>query len=351
MKLSDLADALSCQLQGEGGIEIKGVAGLREAEEGDLTFVANPRYLKHLEETRASAIILSFSDPPSTRPTLRTENPYLAFAKALRILHPPALPSPGIHPSACLEEGVRLGEGVSIGALTFVGRGAEIGEGSILFPQVHVGRGSRIGKGCLLYPQVMIREGVCIGDRVIIHSGAVLGSDGFGYAKDQEGHYHKIPQIGGVLIEDEVEIGANVTIDRATLGQTRIGRGTKIDNLVQIAHNVEIGQDTILIAQVGIAGSTKLGNRVTLAGQVGLIGHLEIGDDCVVGSQSGVVEDLKPGSVVTGSPAIPHPLFRRMVVSLPRVPEMLKTLRDLKKRLEELEKGTSAQPAGSREQE
>jgi len=349
LKLSELADALSCQLQGEGEIEIKGAAGLREAKEGDLTFVANPRYLKHLEETRASAIILSFSDPPSAKPTLRTEHPYLAFAKALKILHPQPLPSPGVHSSACLEEGVQLGKGVSIGAFTFVGRGAEIGDGTILFPQVYIGQGSRIGKDCVLYPQVMVREGVWMGDRVIIHSGTILGSDGFGYAKDQEGRYHKIPQIGGVLIEDEVEIGANVTIDRATLGQTRVGRGTKIDNLVQIAHNVEIGQDTIIIAQVGIAGSTKVGNRVTLGGQVGIIDHLEIGDHSMVGSQSGVAEDLKPGSIVTGSPAVPHHLFRRIAVSLPRIPEILKRLRNLERRLEELEKGASAQSAASEE--
>jgi UDP-3-O-[3-hydroxymyristoyl] glucosamine N-acyltransferase len=186
----------------------------------------------------------------------------------------------------------------------------------------------------------MVREGVWIGDRVIIHSGAVLGSDGFGYAKDKEGRYHKIPQVGGVAIEDEVEIGANVTIDRATLGQTRIARGTKIDNLVQIAHNVEIGQDSIIISQAGIAGSTKVGNRVTLGGQVGIIDHIVIGDDCMVGSQSGLAADLKPGSMVTGSPAVPHSLFLRMAASLPRVPEMLKSIRNLEKRLQDLEKRT-----------
>jgi UDP-3-O-[3-hydroxymyristoyl] glucosamine N-acyltransferase len=345
LKLSDLAKALSCQLEGEGGIEIQGVAGLKEAKEGDLSFIANPRYLKYLDQTRASAIILSFSDPPSSRPTLRTDNPYLAFAKALEILHPQSLPSPGIHPTAILEEDVRLGEGVSIGAHTFMGRGAQIGDQSILFPQVYIGQGSRIGEGCILYPQVMVREGVWIGNRVIIHSGAVLGSDGFGYAKDTEGRYHKIPQVGGVLIEDEVEIGANVTIDRGTLGQTRVCRGTKIDNLVQIAHNVEIGQDTIIISQVGIAGSTKVGNRVTLAGQVGIIGHIEIGDDCIVGSQSGVAEDLKPKSIVTGSPAIPHNLWRRMIVSLPRLPELLKSVRELEKRLQQIKGNESARQA------
>lgn len=342
MRLRDLAEALSCELVGEGEIEIRGVAGIREAKEGELTFVADSRHLRYLEATEASAIILSPKDPPSTKPTLRTDNPYLAFAKALELLHPQTLPSPGVHSAAILEGGVRLGEGTSIGALTFIGKGAEIGDHSILFPQVYIGRGSRIGKGCLLYPQVVVREGVWIGDRVIIHSGAVLGSDGFGYAKDKEGRYHKIPQIGGVRVEDDAEIGANVAIDRATLGQTRVGRGTKIDNLVQIAHNVQVGQDTIIISQVGIAGSTKIGNRVTLAGQVGIIGHLEIGDDSIVGSQSGVRENLNPGSIMTGSPAIPHNLYRRMAVSLPKVPELIKTIRALEKRLQELEEKASS---------
>ena len=342
MRLRDLAETLSCQLVGEGELEIRGVAGIREAKEGDLTFVADARHLKYLEETQASAIILSPKDPPSAKPTLRTDNPYLAFAKALQLLHPQVLPSPGVHPTALLEEGVQLGGGVSIGAFTFIGKEAEIGDDSILFPQVYVGQGSRIGKGCLLYPQVTVREGVWIGDQVIIHSGAVLGSDGFGYAKDKKGRYHKIPQVGGVLVEDDAEIGANVTIDRATLGRTRIGRGTKIDNLVQIAHNVQIGDDAIIISQVGIAGSTRIGNRVTLAGQVGIISHIEIGDDSIVGSQSGVVEDLGPGSIVTGSPAIPHNLFRRMAVSLPKVPELIKRIRALEKRIQELEEKASS---------
>jgi UDP-3-O-[3-hydroxymyristoyl] glucosamine N-acyltransferase len=337
MRLRDLAEALSCQLVGEGEVEIRGVASIREAKEGELTFVADARHLKHLEETQASAIILSLQDPPSAKPTLRTDNPYLAFAKALQLLHPQALPSPGVHPTAVLEEGVRLGEGVFVGAFTFIGKESMVGDRSILFPQVYIGRGSHIGKGCLLYPQVMVREGIWIGDRVIVHSGTVLGSDGFGYAKDKEGRYHKIPQIGGVRVEDDVEIGANVTIDRATLGQTRIGRGTKIDNLVQIAHNVQVGQDTVIVSQVGIAGSTKIGNRVTLAGQVGIVGHIEIGDDSIVGSQSGVAENLGPKSIVTGSPAIPHNLFLQMAVSLPKVPELIKTVRALERRIQELE--------------
>jgi UDP-3-O-[3-hydroxymyristoyl] glucosamine N-acyltransferase len=342
MRLRDLAETLSCQLVGEGELEIRGVAGIREAKEGDLTFLADARHLKYLQETQASAIILSPKDPPSAKPTLRTDNPYLAFAKALQLLHPQVLPAPGIHPTALLEEGVQLGEGVSIGAFTYIGKEAEIGDHSILFPQVFVGQGSRVGKGCLLYPQVTVREGVWIGDRVIIHSGAILGSDGFGYAKDREGRYHKIPQIGGVLVEDDAEIGANVTIDRATLGQTRIGRGTKIDNLVQIAHNVQIGHDAIIISQVGIAGSTKIGNRVTWAGQVGIISHIEVGDDSIVGSQAGVTENLKPASIVLGSPAIPHNLFLRMAVSLPKVPELIKTIRALEKRIQELEAKASS---------
>jgi len=344
LKLKELAQELGCELEGNGEVEIRAIAGLREAGEGDLTFVANPRYLKYVEETRASAIILSPSDPPLSKPTLRTDNPYLAFARALEIFYPVSRPAPGVHPSAVLEEGVELGQEVSIGALTFVGRGAHIGDRSILFPQVFVGAGSQIGEDSILYPQVTVREGVRIGNRVIVHSGAVIGSDGFGYAKDGQGRYRKIPQVGGVMIEDEVEIGANVTIDRATLGDTRIGRGTKIDNLVQIAHNVQIGEDTIIISQVGIAGSTRVGNRVILAGQAGVVDHVQIGDDCIVGSQSGVAGDLEAGSVVLGSPAIPQHLFKRMAVSLPRVPEMLKSLRNLERRVQSLEEASGGRP-------
>lgn len=337
MKLAELAELLGCVLVGDGSVEVTGLSGIEEAKEGDLSFVVHSRYFPCLATTKAAAVIVHHNAPSCPRPTLRTDNPYLAFAKALSCLYPRLIPSFGVHPSAILGPGVHLGEGVSIGALCYLGKEVEIGEGTTIYPQVYVGEGSKIGARCLIYPQVTIREGVILGDRVIVHCGAVIGSDGFGYARDADGRYFKIPQVGGVLVEDEVEIGANVTIDRATLGLTRIGRGTKIDNLVQIAHNVVIGQDTVIVAQVGIAGSAKVGDRVTLAGQVGVVDHVEIGDDSTVGPQSGVAQSLPPKSVVTGSPAIPHQTWKRIVLSLPKMPELLKTLRRLEDRMGRLE--------------
>ncbi|MBI2563793.1 MAG: UDP-3-O-(3-hydroxymyristoyl)glucosamine N-acyltransferase [candidate division NC10 bacterium] len=249
---------------------------------------------------------------------------------------PSSVPPPGIHPTAVVAADARVAPSASVGPLTVVGSGAEVGTDTILEAQVAVGAGVRIGRGCRIFPQVTLRDGVVLGDRVTVHSGAVIGADGFGYARD--GHrYVKIPQIGRVVIEDEVEIGANVTIDRATLGETRIGRGTKIDNLVQIGHNVRVGADTVIVAQVGISGSTRIGSRVTLAGQVGVVDHVDIGDDVIVGAQAGVTKDIPAGSVVLGSPAIPHGEFKRQLAVAARLPEMRKILRALEERLAALE--------------
>lgn len=337
MKLADLAELLGCSLVGDGGVEVKGVAGIEEAREGDLSFVAHPRYFPYMATTRAAALIVPPDAPECPCPTLRTDNPYLAFAKALSHFYPSQRPSPGIHPSAHISSGVRLGKGVSIGALTYLGEGVEVGEGTTIYPLVYIGEFTRIGSHCLIYPLVTIRERAILKDRVIVHSGAVIGSDGFGYTKDLEGRSFKIPQVGSVILEDEVEVGANVTIDRATLGFTRIGKGSKIDNLVQIAHNVVIGQDTIILAQVGIAGSTTIGDRVTLAGQVGVVDHVEIGADSIVGSQAGVAQPLPPKSVVMGSPAIQHQAWKRAALSFPKLPELIQALRRLEERVKKLE--------------
>ncbi|HEY7678552.1 MAG TPA: UDP-3-O-(3-hydroxymyristoyl)glucosamine N-acyltransferase, partial [Candidatus Methylomirabilis sp.] len=264
MRLSELAAALGCSLEGDGAVEIRGLRGIREAEAGDLTFVANPRYLESLATSRAAAVILGPEVPRPPMAALRSSNPYLAFARALRLLHPAPPEPPGVHPTAVLEEGVRLGPGVRIGALCFVGGGSDIGAGSSVAPQVHIGRGVRLGRECVIHPHAVVADGCWLADRVVVQSGAVIGGDGFGYARDRDGRYHKIPQVGRVVLEDDVEVGANTTIDRATMGETRIGRGTKIDNLVQIAHNVVVGQDTVIVAQVGISGSTTVGSRVTL---------------------------------------------------------------------------------------
>ncbi len=337
MRLRELADRLECRLVGDGEIEVRGLAPFDGAGEGDLAFVTNPQDLQRLGASRASALILKEPGAPCSRPVLLAGDPYLAFVRALRLFHPPDVPTPGVHPSSVVRDGVRLAEGVAIGALSYVEEGVVIGPRSVIGPQVYIGKGSRLGADCQIYPQVMIREGVEIGDRVIIHSGAVIGSDGFGYLRDRRGVRIKIPQVGRVVLEDDVEIGANVTIDRATMGVTRVRRGSKIDNLVQIAHNVTVGEDTVVAAQTGISGSTKIGGRVTLAGQVGIVDHVEIGDDVTVGAQAGVTKNIPPGAVWLGSPAVPHLEFKRGLAAVNRLPRLLKLIQRIDARLMALE--------------
>jgi UDP-3-O-[3-hydroxymyristoyl] glucosamine N-acyltransferase len=336
VQLTELAKRLGCSLEGEGGIEIRAVRSLEDAGPQDLTFVAHERYLPRLGASGAAAVILGDGLPSVARPALRTPNPVLAFARALNLFHPPAVPVPGIHPSAVTAPDVRVDASASIGPLCVLGPGVEVGAGTILEAHVCAAAGVRIGRDCRIFPQVTLRDGVVLGDRVRIHSGTVIGADGFGYVRD--GHLHvKIPQVGRVVIEDDVEIGANTAIDRATLGETRIGRGTKIDNLVQIAHNVRVGEDTVIVAQVGISGSSRIGSRVTLAGQVGIVDHVQIGDGVVIGPQSGVTKDLPPGAMVMGSPAIPHGEYKRQVAATARLPLLKKALRALEERLAALE--------------
>ena len=336
MRLGELAERLGCRLEGDGGLEINAVRGLEDAGPRDLGFVAQERYLSRLQASAAGAVILAEGWPPVDRPALRAPNPVLAFARALTLLHPLSNPAPGIHPTAVVAPDARVAPDASVGPLTVLGRGVEVGAGTTLDAHVSVGAGVRIGAGCRIFPQVVLRDGVLLGDRVIVHSGTVIGADGFGFVRDGQRHV-KIPQIGRVVIEDDVEIGANVAIDRATLGETRIGRGTKIDNLVHIAHNVRVGADTVIAGQSGIAGSSGIGSRVTLAGQVGVVDHVEIGDDVIVGAQAGVTKDIPAGSVMLGSPAIAHGEFKRQLVSVARLPEMRKLLRSLEERLAALE--------------
>ncbi len=337
MRLRELAEKLGCRLVGDGEIEVRGLAPFDEAGEGDLAFVANPRDLQRLGASRASALILREQGAACSKPALLTSDPYMAFVEALRLFHHPDVPPPGAHPSSIVRDGARLAEGVAIAALSYVEEEVVIGPRSVIGPQVYIGRGSRLGADCRIYPQVVIREGVEIGDRVIIHSGAVIGSDGFGYLRDRRGVRVKIPQVGRVILEDDVEIGANVTIDRATMGTTRVRRGSKIDNLVQIAHNVTVGEDTVIAALSGISGSTKIGDRVTLAGQVGIVDHVEIGDDVTVGAQAGVTKDIPPGMVFLGSPAVPHLEFKRGLAAANRIPRLLKIMQQIEARLLALE--------------
>ncbi len=346
MRLDDLAERIGCRLEGDGGLEVKHLRPIEVAGPDDLSFLTDAAALPRVAESRAGALILPDKAPSIDRPCLRTSNPYLAFARALTILESSPRPPAGIDPSAVVHSSARVDPSCSIGPLCVIGPLAEIDAETVLDAQVFVGAGCRIGQRCRVYPHVTLREQTVLGSGVIVHSGAVIGADGFGYAKDGA-QYVKIPQVGRVVLEDDVEIGANTTIDRATLGETRIGRGTKIDNLVHIAHNVRIGPDSVILAQVGIAGSTQVGARATIAGQVGIVDHVTLGDDVIVGSQSGVSKDIPAGSIVLGAPATPHREFKRQVAAVARLPEYAKVIRQLESKVAALEQklaNTGAEP-------
>ena len=331
LSLGELAERVGARLEGDGKVKITGAAPIATAAEGEITFLANRRYLKHLENTRAAAVVLDMDTACSGRPALRHVNPYLTFARVIDILYPDRrLVEGGIHESAVVETGAAVDPSAAIGPLCHVRTGAVIGKNTQLVSSIYVGPEVSIGDDCLIYPGVRILAGSRIGSRVIIHSSTVIGSDGFGYAESDTG-LKKIKQIGWIEIDDEVEIGSNCSVDRGALGPTRIGRGTKIDNLVQIAHNVEIGRNCIIVSQVGISGSTRIGDGVILAGQVGLVGHLEIGDGVKVAAQSGVSKSLAPGSAVLGSPAREIMESKKIEAALRRLPELLKRVRRLEK--------------------
>lgn len=348
VSLQQLSDLAQGEIRGDPKRMISGVAGLREAKPGQLSFLANPRYTADLEKTQASAVLLGRETPEEqTQPLMSrgisivlVEDPYFAFAQILQFFHVKPYSPSGISPQAAIGKDVQLGRDLSIHPFVRIEDHVKIGDRVTVYPGSFIGEGSEIGEDCLIYPNVTIREGTKVGKRVILHSGVVVGSDGFGFAT-RAGRHHKIPQVGIVVIEDDVELGANVTVDRATLGQTVIKRGTKVDNLVQIAHNVVVGEDCIIVAQAGISGSTELGHHVVLAGQVGVVGHLKIGDGVRVGAQSGVAQDVAPGQTISGSPAIPHPQWLRVQAVLPQLPEMRKRIRHLEKRIETLEQKIS----------
>ena len=337
LTLGELAKLVGGTLTGDGSTLIRGVNGIKEAGVGEITFLANPKYTSLLGATKASAVIVGrgVSAPIAA---IAVSNPDLAFGLiAERLNGAPVILPPGIHPTAVVARDAALGRNVSIGAHAVIESGASIGEGAVLYPQTYVGHGAKIGPACLVYPQVVVRDHCELGARVILHSGTVIGSDGFGYATEK-GVHQKIPQVGIVVIEDDVEIGANVTIDRARFGKTVIGRGTKIDNLVQIGHNVALGEGCLLVAQSGISGSTKLGHHVIMAGQAGLIGHLDIGDGAIITAQSGVTKDVPPGTVMAGAPASERTTHLKELAALSKLPEALQEIRRLRKELEELKK-------------
>lgn len=337
--LAEIAAIVGGRVHGDESAVIRAVASFEDAGEGEITFVSDKKYLKNIGACRASALIVS--DPKAGDGAFNiivVKNPMLAFARLMEVFRPMDLPAAGISPRASVHPGAVVGKGVAVQPFAVVDEGASIGDGTVLHAGVYVGRGATVGAGAVLYQGVVVREECVVGDRVIIHCNSVIGSDGFGYTQDA-GRYVKIPQRGIVRIEDDVEIGACVTIDRATLGETVIGKGSKIDNLVQIAHNVRIGSDTIIVAQVGIAGSTSVGSRVQIGGQVGVAGHIEIGDDVMIGAQSGITGNVAPKKVVSGYPAIGHTDWLRAAASFEKLPEIRKKLSEIEKRLASLESG------------
>ncbi len=337
MTLLEIAQRLGCRLEGDGRLEITGVAAIEHAGPGDLTFLSNPKYARAVASTRASAIILPEQAPAAPCAVLRSPEPYVMFARALALLRPQPPAVAGVHRSAVIEDGASVAADASVGAFVFVGAGAEIGSRTVLHPFVHVGPRARIGADCIVHAHVSIREAVTIGNRVVLQDGAVIGSDGFGFATRGDGTHEKIPQLGSVVIDDDVEIGANSTVDRPPLGATRIGRGTKIDNLVQVAHGVDVGEDVFLAAQVGIAGSTRVGDRVVLAGQVGVSGHITIGHGARATAQTGIPNSVPPGAFVSGYPAIENREWLKASAIFKRLPEMRRALNDLQERIERLE--------------
>lgn len=329
IRLSELAARIGARLAGDDAA-VTGIAPIESAGPGQVTFLANPKYARFARESGASGIIARDALEGARAAFLIAENPYYAFVCAVEIFHPATRPDPGVSPKASIHPGARMGRDVTVGPFAVVEEAASIGDRTVLFPGAVIGKGVSVGDDCRVYPNVTLYEGVRIGSRVILHAGCVIGSDGFGFAPSPSG-YRKFPQVGTVEIEDDVEIGANTTVDRAALGVTRIARGTKLDNLVQVGHNVEIGRDTVIAAQAGISGSCRIGSRVMIGGQAGLAGHLEIEDGIMLGAKCGVPGTLRASEarVWSGIPAMPHPTWLRMSTLLPKLPELFRRVRRL----------------------
>lgn len=336
MKLGKIAEQLGCELRGSAEIEISGVAGIEEAEKGELTFVSNPKYLSQIKSTHAGAIVLSPKAPPTPIPTLISENPYLTFAQAIELFYQPPEPIPGIHPTATVADTATLGENYSIGANAVIGEGVQLGDNALLHPNVVIYPYAQIGDDFLAHAHSVVREYCRIGDRVVLQNGAVVGSDGFGFAPRADQSYYKMMQSGIAVLEDDVEVGANTCIDRSTVGETRIGQGTKLDNLVQIGHGSRVGRHTILAGQAGLAGSTRVGDHVMLGGQVGAAGHITIGDQVVATAQTGIARSVESGKMISGTPEMDSALWKRNYLLLKELPQLVDTIKRLEKEVTEL---------------
>jgi UDP-3-O-[3-hydroxymyristoyl] glucosamine N-acyltransferase len=354
MKLREIAATLGCAITSPGAdgadIEIGGVAGMEAAGPDQITFLANPKYAHKVKDTRAGAIIVHESVGELPIPALLSKNPYLDFARALELFYTAPRPPVGIHPTAAISEDATVGENASIGAFVVVGPHVSIGRNAVLHPHVVVYEGVTIGDDFLAHSHVTVREHCRIGNRVILQNGVVIGGDGFGFAKRADGTHYKIPQSGPTILEDDVEIQSLTNIDRATVGETRIRRGAKIDGLVQVGHACEVGEDNIICSQAGLAGSTILEKNVLLAGQAGISGHLTIHEGAIVYAQAGIGGDVAAGTVVAGSPAFDASTWRRAVTAFPRLPEILRQMRQLERRVAELE-AASRQPAAGQPKE
>jgi UDP-3-O-[3-hydroxymyristoyl] glucosamine N-acyltransferase len=332
MHIQELARRLGAAVDPGADLEVTGVSTIEEARPGEVTFLANPRYAGRLAASEASAAFVAPGFEGAYRGVrLEIDNPYLAFARAIRLFHTPPAPYAGVHPTAVLGEDVDLGDGVSVGAYVVLGDGVRVGRRTVIHPHVTVYAGAALGEDCEVHSQSVIREHVRIGDRVILQNGAIVGADGFGFAQRADRSWEKIPQAGTVVLGDDVEVQAGSCVDRATVGVTSVGRGTKIDNLSQVGHGCRVGEDTLVCGQVGLAGSTKIGSRVTLAGQVGVAGHCEVVDDVSAGAQCGVHNSLREPGAYVGSPALPIEDFKRVTFWWARLPEIAKRLKALER--------------------
>lgn len=336
--LRELAELSGTIVKGDSAVRIEGVGTLEDAGPSQLSFLTHSRYVGYLSQCRAAAVIVAPAFKDLDFPLLISEQPYLTLARVAQLFSEPPPLAPGAHERAYIAEDAQLGEGVSVGALAYIGPNCRIGNSTRIYGGAYVGSGAQIGENCLIYPGVTILDECRIGNRVIIHSGTVIGSDGYGFAQDEQGHHIKIPQEGIVQIDDDVEVGANCTIDRATFGRTWIQRGAKVDNLVQIGHNVTVGEHSLLVGQVGISGSTRIGKHVVLAGQVGVVGHIEIGDRVRVGAKSGVHRSVKAGEDISGYPAVPYKEWLKTTANIHRLSQFKEELRQLKAKVQEIEK-------------